>query len=125
MAKPPTPAALRAALATLTAPLAFTLGLGCAYGSPYDQDVETSCTDNVDNDADGQLDCADPNCARDEACLGCRNGVDDDDDGLTDCADSSCIGTEACGSCIDGIDDDGNGLVDCADPTCRGLFGCT
>jgi hypothetical protein len=120
-----TPSTMRAALAAVTAPLAFTLGLGCAYGAPYDQsDVETSCTDNVDNDSDGMLDCADPNCARVEACFGCRNDVDDDQNGQTDCADPSCIGTEACTSCINGLDDDGNGLVDCADPTCQGLFGC-
>ena len=66
----------------------------------------------------------------------CENGLDEDQDGLIDCADPDC-GDRACGpnlhcwklacipnselDCADGADDDGDGLVDCEDVTdCKG-----
>lgn len=57
--------------------------------------AESSCTDGADNDADGFIDCKDPDCAKDPACAVaateiCNNGLDDDADGKTDCADSDC-----------------------------------
>jgi hypothetical protein len=53
----------------------------------------------------------------------CDGGADDDCDGLVDCADPDCATaaacvpqpTETCGNCVD---DDGDGLVDWADPDC-------
>ncbi len=57
----------------------------------------------------------------------CDNGVDDNDDGLVDCADPDCAGVPHCQSedtlefCSDGIDNDGDGLVDCFDPGCYGF----
>jgi hypothetical protein len=50
----------------------------------------------------------------------CDNGKDDDGDGLIDCADPDCANApncvhEICGNCID---DDHNGLVDYEDPAC-------
>ena len=53
----------------------------------------------------------------------CDNGIDDDGDGLVDCADPDCCGTEDCGICLEvncdnGIDDDGDGLIDEDDPDC-------
>jgi hypothetical protein len=53
----------------------------------------------------------------------CANGRDDDGDGLVDCADPNCAGDplcaqpghEVCGNCID---DDGNGLTDYEDAVC-------
>jgi hypothetical protein len=52
----------------------------------------------------------------------CDNGRDDDADGAVDCDDPDCAGSEACGEvlCGDGNDDDGDGLVDCADSDCAG-----
>jgi hypothetical protein len=53
----------------------------------------------------------------------CSNGLDDDGVGLVDCRDTDCAGApgcenvEACGDCID---NDGDGLVDYQDPDCCG-----
>ena len=53
----------------------------------------------------------------------CTDGVDDDGDGDTDCADFDCFGNAGCAlaqetSCDDGQDNDGDGLVDCDDCDC-------
>ena len=53
----------------------------------------------------------------------CDDGIDNDNDGLVDCADPDCCGTEVCGSCIEtdcanGIDDDGDGFIDNEDSDC-------
>ena len=60
----------------------------------------------------------------------CSNGIDDDSDGLVDCFDADCSRTSVCAlpippvsentnaACSNGIDDDGDGLRDCADPDC-------
>ena len=72
------------------------------------------CNNGVDDDGDGAVDCADPDCAADPACTGtpvenCSNGVDDDGDGAVDCADTDCAGDPACGppsagdECVDAI----------------------
>ena len=52
----------------------------------------------------------------------CNDGIDNDGDGLVDCADPDCVNApecqpkrEVCGNCID---DDGNGLTDYEDPAC-------
>ncbi|PIO00159.1 hypothetical protein COT72_03285 [archaeon CG10_big_fil_rev_8_21_14_0_10_43_11] len=62
----------------------------------------------------------------------CVNGVDDDKDGLIDCADPNCGGA-SCGTgaicssvqgvcteqiCYDGVDNDGTGGTDCSDSDC-------
>ncbi|MEQ1572311.1 MAG: hypothetical protein ABMA64_42195, partial [Myxococcota bacterium] len=58
-------------------------------------EVELACADGGDEDFDGQVDCADPDC--DSVCFeDCANGVDDDLDGRTDCTDSTCTGDLAC-----------------------------
>lgn len=51
--------------------------------------------DSIDNDGDGNIDCADADCASDPACSGgcetspeiCSNGVDNDCDGKIDSSD--------------------------------------
>jgi hypothetical protein len=48
----------------------------------------------------------------------CTNGIDDDLDGLIDCVDTDCDGRCQVEICDDLRDNDGNGLVDCADPGC-------
>ena len=72
------------------------------------------CNDGIDNDRDGNTDCADDECAADDACEAiqpniaplppygvppmpppvaeiCTDGVDNDGDGRVDCADDECI----------------------------------
>jgi slime mold repeat-containing protein len=57
--------------------------------------------------------------------LSCTNGADDDCDGLVDRADPDChCLSEPESSCNNGIDDDCNGLVDFEDPACV-LLECT
>jgi hypothetical protein len=57
------------------------------------------CDDGVDNDHNGQIDCADPDCV-----------------GQTGPCGETCEKPEA--SCFDGFDNDGDGLFDCDDPDC-------
>jgi hypothetical protein len=111
---------------------------------------ETLCDDRVDNEGDGQIDCADLDCnnrACGTGCLcknsvrtetNCVDGINNDNDAGTDidCRDPDCTGL-ACGagcSCaVDGgkteidclisnnVDEDGDGPINCIDPDCRGL----
>lgn len=82
--------------------------------------AETACNDHKDNDADGLVDCRDPDCPCTEVCA---NGIDDDRDGLMDCEDAQCAA--GCSErCANGIDDDNNGWVDCGDPACLGVGAC-
>jgi len=69
--------------------------------------------DDVDSDCDGSLD---------EGCELCSDGLDNDDDGLVDCEDGSCYLDPTCGEsdCADGLDDDADGLTDCDDDDCWG-----
>ncbi len=107
------------------------------------------CTDGVDNDFDGDIDCADsgctfaePMCPSIETNCGlighvncCRNSDDDDFDGDIDCADIDCVADPACIpedlqaggpaiACTDGVDNDYDGDIDCADSDCVGKQGC-
>jgi Zn-dependent metalloprotease len=82
------------------------------------------CTDGLDNDADGAIDCDDSDCATDLACAepeDCTDGIDNDLDGAVDCADADCALDLACAEpevCDDGIDNDLDGATDCADSDC-------
>ncbi len=101
----------------------------------------------MDNDCDGLVDCADPDCALNPACASaetdCDDGQDNDSDGSTDCLDSDCVG-QPCDSmgrtcaggvcncpggasetlCGDSADNDCDGLVDCADSDCSASPSC-
>jgi hypothetical protein len=62
------------------------------------------CDNGIDDDGDGQIDCADGDCATDPACNTspeiCNNGIDDDGDGQIDCADGDCATAPNCtGTC--------------------------
>jgi hypothetical protein len=92
--------------------------------------VPEVCSDGLDNDCDGFVDCADSDCSADPACAPicmaevCNDGLDNDCDGFVDCADPDCSANPACGPvcmpevCNDGVDNDCDGLSDCADPDC-------
>ena len=66
--------------------------------------IECDCTDGIDNDGNGQTDCADTLCTfLDPACQGgstaetdCTNALDDDGDGAVDCDDSDCSSDANC-----------------------------
>lgn len=89
------------------------------------------CDNGVDDNADGQIDCADPECNEHESCReNCTDQVDNDGNGLVDCDDPDCQNNPAhpeCGEtfCDDGQDNDGDGQSDCADADCFGQEGCT
>jgi hypothetical protein len=90
------------------------------------------CADGMDNDRDGDADCADTDCADLPACFEtgaeCSNTTDDDGDGDIDCADFDCGGWAACveagAECLNTMDDDGDGDADCADSDCLDTPAC-
>lgn len=71
--------------------------------------------------------CSEPRVAEDRAAA-CSNHVDDDGDGLIDCDDPDCAGSEACekttATCENEIDDDRDGTLDCRQESCRVLAIC-
>jgi hypothetical protein len=83
---------------------------------------EEICYDGIDNDGDGLIDAADPDCYSTE--ISCNDGLDNDEDGLTDLADPDCqtctptADKEHGKTCSDGFDNDCDGLTDAADPDC-------
>src|SRR5690606_33933851 len=104
------------------------------------------CSNKMDDDGDGAIDCADSDClgqtcdgmptmncagsgectARETACI---DGTDNDGDTFADCADTDCD-NKSCGAgcecqndiateidCTDGVDNNADGFKDCADLT--------
>jgi hypothetical protein len=102
----------------------FTMTVTCSPSS------ETQCGNGIDDDSDGQTDCADVDCLGSPSCpeTACTNGIDDDADGFIDCNDPDCFGTIVCIPeflCDNGQDDDGDGDVDCDDSDCAFAVECT
>jgi hypothetical protein len=94
---------------------------------------EAGCSNERDEDFDGLVDCADPDCADAPRCRphppeDCANGADDDLDGFTDCDDPECFAAPACAPqpevCDDGLDNDRDGQLDCCDTDCAGVGAC-
>jgi hypothetical protein len=86
----------------------------CLVDGGVPQATEALCADGVDNDCDGLIDCADPNCAASCATAetNCLDNVDNDGDGKTDCADPDCQ-HKACAS--------GSAASLCCGTVCRNL----
>ncbi len=93
------------------------------------QAIAEICNNNVDDNGDGKIDCADTECTNNDVCKPpkveiCNNNIDDDSNGKIDCADTACVEFEACKVkppteiCNNNIDDDANGKIDCADAAC-------
>jgi len=90
-----------------------------------------NCDDGIDNDGDGLIDAADPDCQTPPTTEGppgdptCSDGIDNDQDGATDGADSDCQtpptteGPPGDPTCSDGIDNDQDGATDGADSDCQ------
>ena len=84
------------------------------------------CNNTKDDDGDTKIDCVDPDCAADPACVpgkeNCTNKVDDDKDAKIDCADDDCKADPACTPgkeiCNNSKDDDADTKIDCVDPDC-------
>ena len=90
-------------------------------------DLANACGNGKDDDGDGLIDAADPECAAGllweggdvPACYQvpqCENGLDDDGDGEIDHCTGRWEGPVP--ACANGLDDDGDGRIDRADPDC-------
>ncbi|MGB0645953.1 MAG: hypothetical protein ACPGQS_02200, partial [Bradymonadia bacterium] len=100
-------------------------GLTCQRQAGQYRCTSAACSDNEDNDEDGQIDYPnDPGCEspgdtdeRDPlAAPVCSNGFDDDGDGLIDFGEdpqcSSAADRDERAECADGVDNDGDGRTD-------------
>jgi hypothetical protein len=96
-------------LQACTAPPGYVAtGGDCQDAEPgvYPGAVE-ACEDGIDNNCDGDRDCADATCADLALCdlvEFCDNGIDDNSDGAVDCADATCLTAPVCtvGACLSG-----------------------
>ena len=119
--------------------LAFYGGCSDETGSSGDREEGVECTDRVDNDDDGFVDCDDPDCIGQRVCQTmaensderCSDNLDNDGDTLIDCDDPECSELHRCSGsedtaelCSDEIDNDNDQLTDCADPDCEALLFC-
>lgn len=107
--------------------------------------IPENCSNNLDDDGDTLVDCADPDCAAAPGCFEiCNDNVDNNANSLIDCQEMSCD-TKSCApngkvcasgactcpggnvemACGDMLDDDCDGLVDCSDPDCFASLLCS
>ena len=85
----------------------------CECGEVPFQAMETACSDGIDNDCDGMIDCEDPGCIGRNLEVCDMSTTDEDCDGSFD---EGCIET----NCTNGVDDDVDGVIDCDDDDCTG-----
>jgi len=88
----------------------------CDAATGWPEDHPEACSNEMDEDCDGAVDCADEDCQQRAEQEGwrewdCWNGRDDDCDGLVDCGDPECIGQnlDCPADCGDQICDRGAG----------------
>ncbi|MBK8259262.1 MAG: DNRLRE domain-containing protein [Polyangiaceae bacterium] len=108
-------------------------GYGCqdpGVGATVCWPIPEICNNGIDDNGDGDADCADVSCANDPACAVCGDGqvtgneTCDPPDGVT--CDANChviLPPEA--QCNNLVDEDADGLWDCQDPDCQALGVCT
>jgi prepilin-type N-terminal cleavage/methylation domain-containing protein len=87
-----------------------------------------NCNDGVDNDCDGNTDCADTDCVADASCAGVCG------DSNCDAGENACNCSADCGAaaisetgdtaCADGLDNDCDGQIDCNDSECSAASSC-
>lgn len=125
-------------------------GTGCAANESCTNGTclrraESNCSDGLDNDGNGKIDCEEVSCNLELCGPGCQcqalrkvernciDGLDNDNDSAIDCADDSCAGA-GCGDggcfceslkkkesdCADGRDNDDDTSTDCNDTDCGG-----
>jgi hypothetical protein len=79
-------------------------------GDTDQQNHEGRCTDNIDNDQDGFIDCEDSDCSTKAVCLNsCTNGILDYGEYWTDCGGTCGV----CPSCTDGVHNGDETGIDC------------
>ncbi len=77
---------------------------------------ETICNDGSDNNGNGLIDCADPDCDQKVCSL---NGTAGTCQSLV-CVLPTCVPTNSTEICNNGVDDNCNGLIDCQESSCDG-----
>lgn len=73
------------------------------------ENTENTCTDGIDTDVNGAIDCADPSCATTNACQAPPPPL----------AEHTCTLGSADSCCANHTDDDGDSLIDCDDFDCQ------
>ena len=93
-----------------------------------DDTPETNCSDGIDDNGYGRIDCNDPWCFHIPVCLPeiCDDKIDNNDNGKVDCDDDECADLMMCQPeiCDDKIDNNGDGKIDCNDKQCFNSSAC-
>jgi hypothetical protein len=92
---------------------------------PGAQNVETTCSDGIDNDCNGFIDCKDTNCqpsasAPGKSCGSFGKACTGLNGGTCECSGNGGAPQAVETSCGDGFDNDCNGKIDCEDSACSG-----
>lgn len=114
---------------------------GGGHGGGLESETDDArCTNGLDDDGDGYVDCFDFDCTASPEVSACPKGaeetdafcsdhIDNDGDGYLDCYDFDCMKADAVSvcpkgpersnvACSDGFDNDGDGYLDCGDFDC-------
>ena len=75
---------------------------------------ETSCSNNIDDNADGKTDCQDTTACPTNTYCGVGKA----------CISGACVSVSTEVNCSDGLDNDADGLIDCLDSDCSSYSAC-